>query len=360
VRNWTSAILGTALLAAVCAVAAGVPTAFGHGVAATEEAPHDIALYPLAHASHVGQPFKLTAFIVEREPNEPIEGQQVTALVISGPSAGRTMSDVTDQNGAAHFTYTSGATGTDEIQASFFDQTDGDRACSNVIAQTWVPLGTPLPNPPPGPSSAPPPPTTTPPPTTGGPVAGGQPPGCRAPALVKTPGATDFAPVQPGQTLPVGTIVDASGESSLTIQKPTGQAMVFYGVPDNVPTQFVIASAANGGAGLIGIKLTGGNFGVCTTSSSSRYLAVAGSGSKKKPKKKTKPVRRLWGSGKGSYQTTGKFASAEVRGTNWLVADYCNGTLITVRNGVVIVTDLLKHRKVIIRSGKSYFAGRPG
>lgn len=356
--NRTSAIVRLAFLAVLCAVAVGVPDAFGHSVATKDET--ELLLSPLAHASHVGQPFKVTASVVEREAGESFVGVRVTLLVISGPNAGHTATDVTDGNGRAHFTYTSQAVGMDQLQASYFDIDDGATACSNLTAQTWVPLGTPLPRPAPGVPPAPP--TTTPPPTGSGPTAGGQPTiGCRAPALVKTPGETDFSPVQQGQTLPVGTVVDASGESSLTIQKPTGQAMTFYGVPDNVPTQFVITATTNGGAGLIGIKLTGGNFGVCTTSSSYRYLATAGSSAKKKPKKpkKPKPVRRLWGSGKGSYQTTGKYASAEVRGTNWLVADYCNGTLITVRNGVVIVFDLVKHRRVIIRSGKSYFAAKP-
>jgi hypothetical protein len=167
---------------------------------------------------------------------------------------------------------------------------------------------------------------------------------------VKVPGATDFTPVQQDQSLPVGTLVDVSGESSLTMQKSTGQQMTFFGVPDNVPSEFTIASAANGGAGVIGLKIVGGDFTTCR-GRKFRYLDV-----RSKTKPKPKPIRRLWGSGKGTYSTTGKYASATVRGTFWLVADFCNGTLVTVRGGSVLVHDAVKNKSVIVRSGHSYFA----
>ncbi len=336
-----SIVLVGALAGVVAFVALLVPQARGHTSAAQDE--NEIQLAPIAHASHVGIPYKLTASITEREQGESFVGVRVTAIVISGPNAGRTMSDLTDENGRAHFTYTSAATGTDELVAGYYDADDNSSACSNVAAQTWVPLGTPLPRPPP-PPTPPPPPSTTPPPSGGGPVAGSQQIGCRAPALVKLPGSATFGQVQPNQQLPVGTIVDASGESALTIQKPTGQAMSFFGVPDNVPTRFQITSAAAGGSGLIGLKLVGGDF---TSCKSARRLAV---------RSKPKPVRRLWGSGKGTYRTTGRYASATVRGTFWLVADYCTGTLVTVRGGTVTVNDLVLKRTVTVRTGHSYFA----
>jgi hypothetical protein len=348
----SSVIARIAVLAAVCASVAFVPNAFGRSSDTGEPAGTEIALYPIANANHVTRPFKATAFIVEREEGESFVDQKVTLLVISGPNAGKTLNEQTDANGAAHFTYTSSAAGTDVLQASYFDTDDSSRACSNLVAETWVPLGAPLPKPPPPPPVLPP--STSPPPSSsGGPVAGAQPTGCRAPGLVKTPGSTDFTPVQEGQPLPPGTQVDVSGESALTIQKPTGQTMTFFGVPDNVPSQFAITGAQNGGTGLIAIALTGGNFTACKGST---YRYLSGLVAKKPPPKKPKPVRRLWGSGKGSYKTTGKYASATVRGTFWLVADYCNGTLITVRKGSVIVHDRVKNKNVIVKPGKPYFA----
>ncbi len=76
-------------------------------------------------------------------------------------------------------------------------------------------------------------------------------------------------------------------------------------------------------------------------------------------KKPVKPVRRLWGFGKGRYETTGKYASATVLGTFWLVADYCNGTLIKVREGKVWIQDLVTGKKVLITAGHAYFAKAP-
>ena len=64
--------------------------------------------------------------------------------------------------------------------------------------------------------------------------------------------------------------------------------------------------------------------------------------------------RKLWGNGKGSFRTSGKYSAATVRGTQWLVEDSCAGTLTRVTVGVVAV----KHRKktILVRAGKRYLA----
>ena len=49
----------------------------------------------------------------------------------------------------------------------------------------------------------------------------------------------------------------------------------------------------------------------------------------KKPK-----TRKLWGDGKGRFRTRGKFSSATVRGTKWVVIDRCDGTLTRVVRGI--------------------------
>jgi ferric-dicitrate binding protein FerR (iron transport regulator) len=74
--------------------------------------------------------------------------------------------------------------------------------------------------------------------------------------------------------------------------------------------------------------------------------------------KKPKPVRRLWGSGKGKYTTKGKYASATVRGTQWLVSDYCDHTVVTVKTGSVIVHNAVTGKNVIVKAGRSYVATR--
>ncbi len=69
-----------------------------------------------------------------------------------------------------------------------------------------------------------------------------------------------------------------------------------------------------------------------------------------------KKKRHLWGDGKGSFRTKGKYSSATVRGTKWLVQDSCSGTLTRVVRGTVAVRDNVKHKTVVVRAGKSYLA----
>ena len=66
--------------------------------------------------------------------------------------------------------------------------------------------------------------------------------------------------------------------------------------------------------------------------------------------------RKLWGSGKGSFRTQGRYSSATIRGTKWLVQDTCAGTLTRVTQGSVRVRDDVRKRNVIVRAGKRYLA----
>ena len=79
--------------------------------------------------------------------------------------------------------------------------------------------------------------------------------------------------------------------------------------------------------------------------------AARASAAAKKPR-----TRRLWGDGHGAFRTKGQFSSATVRGTKWLVQDSCAGTLTRVVRGVVAVRDDVRHRTLILRSGKKYLA----
>ncbi|HEX6986849.1 MAG TPA: hypothetical protein VF170_15840, partial [Planctomycetaceae bacterium] len=67
--------------------------------------------------------------------------------------------------------------------------------------------------------------------------------------------------------------------------------------------------------------------------------------------------RKLWGSGKGRFRTSGNYGSASVRGTTWLVADRCDSsTLFAVREGIVLVRDFVKRKTIVLRPGKRYVA----
>lgn len=71
---------------------------------------------------------------------------------------------------------------------------------------------------------------------------------------------------------------------------------------------------------------------------------------------KTKPIRRLWGKGKGRFRTRGRYSSGTVRGTNWLTTDYCDGTETRVVAGIVLVRDFVKKKSLLVKAGTSYFA----
>ena len=67
--------------------------------------------------------------------------------------------------------------------------------------------------------------------------------------------------------------------------------------------------------------------------------------------------RRLWGSGKGNYTTSGSYGSATVRGTTWLVVDRCDSsTLFKVAEGTVWVRDFVKEKSLILTTGEQYIA----
>jgi hypothetical protein len=71
-----------------------------------------------------------------------------------------------------------------------------------------------------------------------------------------------------------------------------------------------------------------------------------------------KKTRKLWGEGKGSFRTSGKYSSATVRGTKWLVTDRCDGTVTRVTQGSVLVRDFKRRRNIVVRAGKQYLARR--
>ena len=77
---------------------------------------------------------------------------------------------------------------------------------------------------------------------------------------------------------------------------------------------------------------------------------------KKKKKGPKSTLGKLWGNGKGKFRTTGKYSSATVRGTIWLTADRCDGTLTTVKRGVVSVRDFKRKKTVTVKAGHSYLA----
>ena len=69
--------------------------------------------------------------------------------------------------------------------------------------------------------------------------------------------------------------------------------------------------------------------------------------------------RRLWGRGGGRFRSRGRYSSATVRGTTWLVEDFANGTLTRVTEGSVLVRDFVRDADVLLGASQSHFARAP-
>lgn len=72
------------------------------------------------------------------------------------------------------------------------------------------------------------------------------------------------------------------------------------------------------------------------------------------------PRRRLWSDGKGRFRATGRYGSATVRGTKFLIEERCSGTFVRVLRGSVDVEDRPRHRSVVVRAPRSYLIRAPG
>jgi hypothetical protein len=162
--------------------------------------------------------------------------------------------------------------------------------------------------------------------------------------LVKVPGSAAFATLQGGAQVPVGSTVDATrGKMGLTSSG---------GASDFSKGAFKVTEPKGvGGARVTALALTGGNFGACPKKVKRKTAGVS-STSAAAPK----VIRQLVGNGKGRFRTTGRLASATVRGTGWTIQDRCDGTLVKVTKGVVAVTNLKTHKVVVVRAGKTYLA----
>jgi hypothetical protein len=100
------------------------------------------------------------------------------------------------------------------------------------------------------------------------------------------------------------------------------------------------------------LQLFGANFKKACPTPRSRRASTSAT-------RKKKVVRQLWGVGSGKFRTKGRYASATIRGTQWLTQDRCDGTLTRVTEGVVTVRDIPKKKNVAVKAPNSYLAKAP-
>jgi hypothetical protein len=174
--------------------------------------------------------------------------------------------------------------------------------------------------------------------------------------LVKLPGKR-FVALTAAANIPMGSQLDTrKGRVALTSAADTAgkktQSADFYDgifqIKQTVPTKKPKKPAA-----LITDLVMKGQV------ARSQCAPLKGARSAVAAKKKKGPkgvLGQLWGNGKGKFRTNGKYSSATVRGTIWLVQDRCEGTLTKVRRGTVQVRDFKRKKTVNVKAGHSYLA----
>jgi hypothetical protein len=165
--------------------------------------------------------------------------------------------------------------------------------------------------------------------------------------LVREPGTSRFVELEGTTEVPVGSQVDTTrGVIRLTSGLGGGRtnSSQFY---SGLFT--ILQSRARNS--FMTLRMEGGNFRLCGRRSLSTLSIEA---------RRKRPVRRLWGNGQGRFRTRGRYSSATVRGTKWLVQDRCDGTITRVLRGVVRVRDFRARKTVSLRAGQSYLARAPG
>lgn len=167
----------------------------------------------------------------------------------------------------------------------------------------------------------------------------------RGKVLVRRPGTTRFRRLDDAARVPVGSVLDA-GDGRVRLVSAVDaegrlQLGTFWG------GRFKVRQRRRG-SGMTTLALRGGSFAGCPRQGSSA-VAVAS--------RRRRAVRRLWARDRhGRFRTHGNNSVATARGTRWLTADYCGGTLTRVGGGAVAVRDRARGRTVLVKAGQSYFA----
>lgn len=170
---------------------------------------------------------------------------------------------------------------------------------------------------------------------------------------VRIPGSSRFVDFNLRASVPVGSVLDAtSGVIRLTSAVDTDgatQTGVFWGAGFKIAqhktgvTDLLLRGSVRKACRLPGNHLFGHG---------SRAASAAAAST---------PVRKLWGRDRHSrFRTVGRGSVATVRGTKWLTADYCDGTVTTVLKGKVLVHDKRAGRSVLVKAGQSHFARLKG
>jgi uncharacterized protein YkwD len=173
--------------------------------------------------------------------------------------------------------------------------------------------------------------------------------------LVRLPGQRALRPLRGTELVPVGAEVDvAAGRVRLTSAADDGGGVQ---TADFFAGRFVLGYLDDFPGTTPPRVVTNLRLSLALTCPAAKKQAARRPAGAEAPKPKP-AKRRLWGSGKGAFRVSATYASATVRGTEWLTEDACDSTLVRVRSGIVDVYDARLRRHVLVPAGKSYLARR--
>jgi hypothetical protein len=163
---------------------------------------------------------------------------------------------------------------------------------------------------------------------------------------VRVQGSAEFRELAEGEMIPLNSTFDATGGTML-LEAVGSDGKTYTGAFHG--GQFTVHQSAKG-EGATTLELQGGDFSACGSSRKGRATASA-----------AHPVlRKLWGKDHGGrFKTSSRGSVATVRGTEWLTADRCDGTLTRVTKGRVLVRERGTGRSKLLHKGESFFAHAP-
>ena len=167
--------------------------------------------------------------------------------------------------------------------------------------------------------------------------------GVRARASQK---GVEFVPLEEARQIPVGSFLDTR-EGTVRLTSARDRAARTQSGTFTRGLFQVLQSRNRRAKGLTELRLKGTSFRSCRARGSAEAQTTA---------RRRRVIRRLRARARGRFRTRGRHSAATVRGTTWITADRCDGTLTTVKRGKVAVRDFRRKRTVIVRRGKSYLA----
>jgi hypothetical protein len=163
----------------------------------------------------------------------------------------------------------------------------------------------------------------------------------RGRVFIKRPGSDEYQELRDAKSIPLGSEIDTEkGEVEVQTAADTAGATQLGKFRDG---KFVMTQTP-GRRPITDVTMIGGRIDKCPATGQQASAAAS------------RPTRRLWGNARGRFRTRGRYASATVRGTQWMVKDTCTATTVQVARGSVLVRDLVKRRNIRLKAPKKYTA----